>query len=73
MKHSEEQAALLRTIFLVQDKCLYLKREMNDVTGLLLMHKVLKASPRELDFVGMKVSCYYSITLFHLLYFIYFV
>ena len=55
-QYSEEaQAAILKTIFLVQESCPFLLRELNDFAGYVLIKRTIEQSPCELTPLLMKV------------------
>lgn len=53
-KSEEAQSSILRSIFLVQNNCSFLLREMNDLAGYVLISRVLKLSPCRLNAAMMR-------------------
>ena len=49
------QSLILASIFTIMEKSLYLIREMNDLAGYVLLHRVLESSPCRLGFHMVKV------------------
>ena len=47
---------ILGAMFTVMEKSLYLIREMNDLAGYVLLHRVLESSPSRLGFHTVKVT-----------------
>ena len=50
------QSMILAAIFTIMEKSLYLIREMNDLAGYVLLHRVLESSPSSLGFHIVKVK-----------------
>ena len=56
MDSQESQAQIMRSVFAIQEKCLFLQQEMNDCSGYALMNQVLESTNAKYNIRVIEVS-----------------
>ena len=56
MDSQESQAQIIRSVFAIQEKCLFLQQEMNDCAGYALINQVLESTNAKYNIRVIEVS-----------------